>query len=448
MNSFQLKVDAFPLQQITEFQMTKQVNDHIYLMIKGILNKDNAEEILERKKYIEEISVTLIESGSENVTLFRGIIKEISISMEGQIYNVKLQAVSYTYLLDQEKKFRTFQNVKQTYKDLVKEVLASYDAAVIYPCGEEKIETMQVQYQETDWEFLKRMASQLHTVLVADSYIDKAAFYFGMREGKKDLQLPVESCTVRDCVTYESRYREYEFVSSCLAELGDKTIYHKMSMQIYKFQLCLVQQELKYIYHLRSHEKCKKKPYNNFGLVGVSLKGKVVDVDHNKLRISIEGDKGLQIEKRWFDYATVYSSPEGNAWYFMPEKGDEIRLYFPDEKAEHAYVLNTVHTGEPSERKNPECKFIRTKRNQEIRFTPGQIKITNHKGMSIVLDDEEGIELKSNKNIILEAGQSIELNSGGVVAVKGKSAVILKQSNNMIAVRNGIREQGVRIERQ
>lgn len=45
--------------------------------------------------------------------------------------------------------------------------------------------------------------------------------------------------------------------------------------------------------------------------------------------------------------------------------------------------------------------------------------ITNHCGMSVILDDENGIEIKSNKGIVLEAGETIEINCGGVVAVKG-----------------------------
>lgn len=449
MNSYKLKIEPIQIQQITEFQIIKQVNEHIVLSAAGLISTEDAEEILRKQNSDDKILVTLMEDGAESVILFNGYIQKLHLYMEGGVYRIRLRAVSFTYLLDQKKRFRTFQNSEQTYKELVKEVLSPYqDVAVICPAGNETIGEIQIQYQETDWEFLKRMASQLHTVLVAEGCLNKAAFYFGMRDGKKTWELPAEEYAVRDCVSEEGRYREYEFEAELLSEIGDKVMNQNRQMRINEVCIRLVNQELKCVIRSRGTGKCGKEPYDNNYLAGISIKGEVTSVRNEKVRLSLTGDMGRETNRRWFEYATVYSSSDGSGWYFMPEVGDEIRLYFPDEKAEHAYVLNAVHMEGSDERKDPECKYIRTKRNQEIRFTPGQIKITNHRGSSIVLDDERGIELKSNKSIILEAGEAINISSGGVAAVKGQSAVILKQSNNMIAVRDGIREQGVRIERQ
>lgn len=449
MKTFQLKTEPLHIRQISEFEIIKQVNEHICATMRGIIGRDEAEELLKKQKIDQEISVTCQEDGEEDKILLQGIIKEMQLKAEGMLYEIELTANSFTCLLDQNKKFRTFQNESMSFKELVKEVIEKYtNVSVICPLGGDCIGKMQIQYQETDWGFLKRIASQLHSVLVVEGCLHKAAFYFGMREGKKNIVLPVEACIVRDCVTDEGQYREYELESAQAAEIGDKVLYQNMQMQIYGVKIRLVNQEIKYFYQLRSSGKCGKKPYENPHLAGTSLTGEVVRVKEEKLRISIREDQGEQTEKRWFDYATVYSSPDGGGWYCMPETGDEIRLYFPDEKAEHAYVLNAVHMENSDERKNPDIKYIRTKRKQEIRFTPNQIKITNNKGMSIELDDDKGISIKSSKDIILEAGKAIDINSGGLFMVKGRSAVILKQSNNMIAIRDGIREHGERIERQ
>lgn len=449
MNVFQLKIEPFQIQQISEFQIIKQVNDHVSAALKGIISREDAEKILQKQKNNQEITIICQEDEAEDRVLFEGIIEEIHLNIDGMLYEIELTARSFTCLLDRSKQFCTFQKESQTFKELVREVIAPYgNAVVICPLGGEEIKKMQVQYKETDWEFLKRMASQVQSVLVAEGCLNKPAFYFGMRDGKKNLELLAKSCVVRDCVTEEGQYREYELEAEQTAGIGDTVIYQNMRMQIYGVKIRLVNQEITYHYQLRAPGKCKKAPYEHLHLAGVSLSGSVVKVKAEKLRISILGDKGKETEKRWFDYATVYSSPDGGGWYCMPEKGDEVRLYFPDEKAEHSYVLNGIHMENSVERKDPDCKYIRTKRNQEIRFAPNQIKITNNRGMSIVLDDEKGIEIKSDKDIILDAGKAIDIKSGGLVVVKGKSAVILKQSTNMIAVRDGIREQGVRIERQ
>ena len=49
--------------------------------------------------------------------------------------------------------------------------------------------------------------------------------------------------------------------------------------------------------------------------------------------------------RHWFDFATVYSTPDGAGWYCMPEVGDEVRVVFPDNYEEHAYVASSVHVG-------------------------------------------------------------------------------------------------------
>lgn len=303
--------------QIREFEIKKNVNEHISMMLCGIISKNDAEEFLAKQKHEQEARVTLLEEGKEEKVLFCGIVQEIHLFMEGAVYTVTLEAISYTSILDQTKRFRTFQNINQTYRELVKEVLSSYtNASVIFPASDKELGDIQVQYQETDWEFLKRMASQLGTGLVADEHLEKAAFYFGLKNGQDEMEISAEACAVRDCVAGREKYREYEFVTPELLEIGDKRIYRRMRMQVWAAQIRLINEELKCINQLRSPSKYRKAQYDN-------------------------------------------------------------------------------------------------------RFTPGQIMITNHCGMSVILDDENGIEIKSNKGIVLEAGETIEINCGGVVAVKG-----------------------------
>ena len=61
-----------------------------------------------------------------------------------------------------------------------------------------------------------------------------------------------------------------------------------------------------------------------------------------KINLEIDGnqDEGTA---RWFPYSTVYSSPDGTGWYCMPEVGDAIRLYFPDNEEKNAYAISSVN---------------------------------------------------------------------------------------------------------
>ena len=432
MNAFQLDIHPFQISQISKFSIIKNINEHVSLVIKGFIHKEQAEEILARRMIHSEISVSIEEDREEKKLLFRGVITELELHMEGNLYEVEVVALSYTCLLEQEIMFRTFQRKGQTCRDIAKEVIESRkEASIICLCGEKSVAPLEVQYQESDWGFLKRIASQSNSVLIPDCYLNKAAVYFGMRDGKRVEEINTKSCKISDCIYDGKICREYI-----------------LELQIFGVKLELINQELKRFYYLRKPEKSIRRIYYNTSLAGTSMYGKVKRVRREKLQIELDKDKGKQTGQRWFDYATVYSSPDGSGWYCMPEIGDEICLYFPDELPEHAYVLNALHMEESEERKDPENKYIRTRRNQEVRFAPGQIKITNHKGLSVVLDDEKGIEIRSNKDIVLDAGGMIDINSGGSVVARGGSAVVLKQNSNMIAIRNGIREHGAIIERQ
>lgn len=60
-----------------------------------------------------------------------------------------------------------------------------------------------------------------------------------------------------------------------------------------------------------------------------------------KIKLEIDQDSTAS-GAMWFPYSTVYSSPDGSGWYVMPEAGDQIRLYFPDEREQHAFAASSV----------------------------------------------------------------------------------------------------------
>ena len=81
-----------------------------------------------------------------------------------------IQAVSGTILLDQKKSNRVFQKKVQTYMGIASTVTADTEhSACILPGSDMRTGGTLIQYQETDWRFLKRMASQLGLPLVPDT---------------------------------------------------------------------------------------------------------------------------------------------------------------------------------------------------------------------------------------------------------------------------------------
>lgn len=165
---------------------------------------------------------------------------------------------------------------------------------------------------------------------------------------------------------------------------------------------------------------------------------------------------------KWFPYSTVYSSPDGTGWYCMPEKGDKVRLYFPNEKEEQGYIISSINIGNTGEntvpeggagvtapRTNPDNKSLSNKYNKQIELTPTMIAITNNKGMSITMDDEKGIEIVSDKKITIRSEEElavVSLNSN--VNVEAAESIELVQRDSKIIMKDDVTIEGAKLNVQ
>lgn len=132
----------------------------------------------------------------------------------------------------------------------------------------------------------------------------------------------------------------------------------------------------------------------------------------------------------------------------MPEAGDKIRLRIPTEDESGAYVVSSVHveSSNGSERKNPDYKSIMNKQGKEILLTPKSLIMTNNAGMSIEILDEEGIRIISDKNIAIEAADSVEITSANSkLELYAKDNILLKQGNIQMNMDGEMRFYGARL---
>ena len=161
------------ISEIQEFDMKIEKNCHTAARITGSVPDETGESPVFQK--LEGSSVTISaadEKGNKaNPPIFCGFIRNVEIWHEGNGYQVRIDAISPTELLDLEEKSRSFQKIDMTYKELVRSVLSDTENAdVIFHIKDRKIGRPIYQYRETDWEFLKRIAGQLGTSLLPGSF--------------------------------------------------------------------------------------------------------------------------------------------------------------------------------------------------------------------------------------------------------------------------------------
>lgn len=443
MKAITIHINPFKLTEILDCIINKHVNEHMTSYISGY-SADN--EIIKKIKPDTEVSIEVIDEDESVYCIFRGTISGLTIEEMGNLTKLEIRAKSKTSILDDELHDRLFCNRDQNYKDIVKYLVsANQNTSVIHAKGSKESCNIVTQYRETDWKFLKRLASQLNDVLVPDCSNSKACFYFGFPD-KKQMELDVVSykfCDVNDI-------QEYVVESRDIMELCVPVVIKDHKLYVYAIESRLSGSELLHKYYLRTRQGFIVPRLDNEKIIGASLLGTVSDVKKEKVKF----DCACRCEVNnygtiWFPYATMYSSPDGTGWYCMPDKGDRIRLYFPDCMENNSYAISAVHIEcQENLRKNPEEKSLRTKYDKEIRLTPNKIMITNNKGLSIVLDDEMGISIKSDGQVKIAAEEGIDIECGGETNIAAKRGIIFKENHNSLVIADGIRHTGLTIEYQ
>ncbi|MCM1561481.1 MAG: phage late control D family protein, partial [Butyrivibrio sp.] len=413
MREQKLIVEPFELLDILSCQGKIEADSHGYMEVQGHIHADK--ELEYQQLLLTELWVN-IKVYDENGTaelLFTGIVTAGDIIVENGVKTLHIVIRTGSFLMDLQEHIRTFQNSADTYHDLLKTMMSDYGRAsnfIMNKGKEESIDRFLCQYHETDWQFAKRLASYCHTWLYPNEVGEGIKFYFGLPSGEdKGAINPTEySLHQKDgSVTYVVRLRD-------LFHIGDKILFQNQILRILSRETSWVHGELYHVYELRTQEKKQETPIFNNDLIGASLMGVVTGVKGTEVTLSVTQDENKTASgSKWFSYATVYSSPDGTGWYFMPEIGDSVRLYFPSQKEQQAYVFNAIHLASrtPGKRTNPDYKSIMNKQGKEILLKPDSILVTNNAGMSLELSDRKGISIISDKKIILSSQDSVEITS-------------------------------------
>ncbi|MEY8352348.1 hypothetical protein AALB39_03230 [Lachnospiraceae bacterium 54-53] len=331
------------LLDIKECSIDKRVNEHFTAVVTGCLHQAADERSLRNFKK-SPLILKAFTKEREEILIFRGQVREWKLSDEGELRKINIFAVSDTIELDKRKHIRTFQGADQTYSQIIESLLRHHEpASVICEKGNGAVTRgFVLQYMETDWQLLKRLASQLNTVLVVECAHNHASFYFGTPEkkGKASLDLShygircYKDCDVGETVEYLVKSREV--LDLCeYVRIGDCKYY------VYAMNGNIHEGEMEFDYVLRPISGFKVPSCFRQAIAGVSIMGNVLDVNKNSVQISLSSEEDKNFNKpMWFPFSTVYSSPDGTGWYCMPGKGDSIRLYLPDPEEHHGYVIS------------------------------------------------------------------------------------------------------------
>lgn len=485
MRDINILLEPFNFISIIDCKISKHLNDHSVMNFVCRISSDQENIIMNTDIKNTFIKLKVIDEDNKSIILFSGIIKSFSLKKSVDTRILHLNCISSTYLMDIIKKTRIFQNTSSTYSDILNYISVNNGYEFITNIDDTNIGKLIVQYNETDFEFIKRLASHFNTCISPSYLTDGIKYFFGLPESSKNFNLEYDYVIKKEIIedlrkdaeklpfSIEQGATIIKMISRNIYEIGDYTIFNGQKYIISNIYTNYIGNELKHTYILKEKLGQYISKYYNTSIIGSSLSAKIDGVSSDKVRVCVMTE-GIQNSKSWLPYSTVYSSPDGTGWYCMPEIGDSVRIYFPTEKEHHGYIISAVHVSNndcnsnitkinqfnyttsnqsksnyesEAPRSNPDYKSFKSKHGKEMLFTPNSILFTNNNGMKVEILDDEGISIISDKkvNIISEEEINIESTTGSI-KLMGQKSVLLEKLKSQPAVQSVGSEQSAESE--
>ncbi len=446
----------YKLLRIEDIKIDNKPNEHGYLYLKCLIDDSikfqsaiNAsasdkicvyEELEDENLRESSVNINVVNENKSKI-LFNGMISSIKTTNNNGVYYLEIEGITSSFELDIKEKSKSFQNANMTYDELIGTILKDYSGYNYTQCISKgrKIGKPLFQYKETDWSFLKRIASELNSELFCDIMETRNMFYFGrpikasyeiedkgFYKACKDLKRFHE--TGGPEAGHDTDYFYYEIKRREKYEVGDKIRFKNKDFYVNQYSAYALKDEVIYKYRLcRKNGIWQTKMYNSL-LGGGSLEGKVLAVEGEKVKLNLDIDKGQSKEAAWFSYAP----PTGNTMYSMPVVGTSAALYFPNESSEAPIVTGCVRKNGGSCAKTSDTtkRYFGTEHGSEIEMTPGALNINggSKEPLNISFDDNTGVTLKSPKKLSLNADGEIIIKTPQNINIKAESQIIVAKA--------------------
>lgn len=428
-DGFQLQW-PYELKAVRSFRIVRKFNEHARCSFTAAMSEDHAEACIRNGSFQDSLMIR--KRGEERDQYwFSGGISNIDIRMEDGIPCVEVEAVSRTHAMDVKPVSRSFQNKQLTYTKVIQELVEGYpggDAQNAATKSDAVIGELIIQYRETDWQFMKRLASRLGTVILPDVSMDAARIYFGVPDLVWGTEIQSQRYSlIKDRNSYldfmahaegdhaesihEADFVSYRVITDTYCQVGDDVRFKGQIWVVSESVISYEEGILQYSYVLVKREALRRKSRLNYGIQGVALEGRVVKRANNMVKVHLDIDEMHDEQGNWwFPY-----SPEGNnIFHCLPDEGARIKIYFPSGVEKKAIAVNSVRGGS----EEMKSRTVFQKPATKVFHMPGKAKmelgddgVLFEKGTVSLHLDGSNITVKADEDLLVVAGNNIDLNS-------------------------------------
>ena len=472
------KLENFVIQ---EFVLDENINEHQKLEIQLEMDDEqrkNLERIIEKEDVGIEIELANVDKDVKR-KVFSGIVDYFEILDYGSYgCRILMRAFSKSVLFDRknEKKYRVFQDRNLMFSDIIDEINKDYadkKLEIKYSdIAKKQIGSLIVQFDETDWEFLVRLASQLKTGMFV---IEQGIILFGiveMGEIKKENKYFSDYSLVRD---YKNLY--YKVQSNKVINLGDTVSIsenvvenevnnkdssgNKGNFSVLKTRIFLKDFILKSeflatdmsSYHIfkKYNEKIKgcrieanvERVFEDGGIAKMEVRfaeglKKIVQKRSNEE----SNDKAYDdygIKKFPLSYQTFYSQTN-TGFFCTPEVNDTVEVYFPNEDerfAKVSWAINNKGNGRFSDYTKRNFQVNQSDFNFSLNLNTFEVKTAEKYSVESpnIVENADNFVNKANQNMIVASNNYLGIESigdadfyGSKINIIGKEKEITMES--------------------
>ena len=472
------KLENFVIQ---EFVLDENINEHQKLEIQLEMDDEqrkNLERIIEKEDVGIEIELANVDKDVKR-RVFSGIVDYFEILDYGSYgCRILMRAFSKSVLFDRknEKKYRVFQDRNLMFSDIIDEINKDYadkKLEIKYSdIAKKQIGSLIVQFDETDWEFLVRLASQLKTGMFV---IEQGIILFGiveMGEIKKENKYFSDYSLVRD---YKNLY--YKVQSNKVINLGDTVSISENAVEnegndkdssgnrgnfsVLKTRIFLKDFILKSeflatdmsSYHIfrKYNEKIKgcrieanvERVFEDGGIAKMEvrfaegLKKIVQERSNEESNDKAYDDYGI---KRFpLSYQTFYSQTN-TGFFCTPEVNDTVEVYFPNEDerfAKVSWAINNKGSGRFSDYTKRNFQVNQSDFNFSLNLNTFEVKTAEKYSIESpnIVENADNFVNKANQNMIVASNNYLGIESigdadfyGSKINIIGKEKEITMES--------------------
>lgn len=367
-------------------------------------------------------------NGNNKRILFVGIMKNVELEEEGQYAQLSVEAVSYTWKMDIERKSRSFQNLSMTYKDIVNKVIQKYRANLTWNIPDKQLEYPLIQYKETDYCFIKRILSHLGASVIIQDYKETITFDVYPGGGKYIQDIDLQGKTYSVVLFRDKKLRGYVIDDMDFMQVGDALSIQEKTYYIMESESDFQNNVLncRSLIFPKQGFKVEKIPAHT--LKGAVITGKVLEAKQEMLKLHLDIDRE-QIEEEAYDFP--WKPITGNLLYCMPEKGSKVALYLGGEEEKNAAVIyNIRENGEVCEEfADYNERYFTTEHEKRMYLNPSNAGFLNmnKRNAEVSLNDKSFVQIKSQHHVSVMAEGQIELRGKKITITAPKEATLVKR---------------------